>query len=77
MRLNKRLSPRPDGVFRDGFQKISEAMDGRREALRDELVAVFWKPSLNMPCTIASTPPQPTSKGLLANTRNQTNRLTP
>jgi len=28
----------------NGFQKMSEAMDGRREAHMDVLVAVFWKP---------------------------------
>ncbi|MET4027161.1 hypothetical protein ABIE59_002696 [Marinobacter sp. MBR-99] len=39
------------GVFRDGFQKISKAKDGLREAHMDVLVAFFWKPSLNMPDT--------------------------
>jgi len=37
------------GRVRKGLQKISKAMDGLREALMDELAAVFWKPFLNLP----------------------------
>ncbi len=39
------------GRYREGFQKISKAMDGLREAHKDVLVAVFWKPSLYLPNT--------------------------
>ena len=45
-----------------GFQKMSEAMDGRSQAHTDVLVAVFWKP-VPTPATQAFEPaPTPTGK---------------
>jgi hypothetical protein len=44
--LFRRMLPEnSEEVWRDGLRKISEAMDGRSEALMDELVAFFRRPS--------------------------------
>ena len=44
--IPKRIVPESSKAgWWDGLRKISEAMDGRSEALRDELVAFFRRPS--------------------------------
>src|SRR5690554_2239537 len=52
--FNRLLLRCPDGSVWGPFPKISEAMDGRREAHTDVLVAVFGKGPQTQPTTIES-----------------------